>query len=760
MSAPWSLGVALTRAAAILFGSTAVAYWLVRGVAQGPAGAGSDLQAYGPWLADALTPDAAVADSLGRSVVLGGVGIGIGVGLGLAMSQVLRIRRADRLLGFVAAPGMALALPGTLVFALLWLTTEAGLLPMDAVIPGGPAETSISFLAAAGTAVGLAVAPGVTALLAADSATRGTRAFGLAVARGLLAARPGGHRLAAFATTPFLLALATAEILSGYDGLFWRFATSLQNGATVDALDVVPVVAVVGILVALLLDLGPLLLGPRPHHPEPVSTRLADSAWPLLTMLGSASLIAAVGYLLVDLDESAEGPVAAIDPTFGGPWLGTDTTGRSVVELVTVALGPTLVAAVLAAAPAMAIGILVATAFRSLPLTLQQILGAFVDLAWWPLVLLVPLAVLNDSGGGSEASSVVILVTALGLSPMATRLAITALDMTDERIRSLVSAGLLLAALAMTVRIVTGLMGVTVSDRGPGTADLGALMASGIAGFGSGPWTFLVPALSTVAVMATGLGLASAVVDRVPVAALQRVDMDPTPMEVLATTTIELGGRSAQDRATRQGPLHPQELRSVTRAVNPEYTDPTVVDAFQPEPPPTKPALAEPPDVEPRQTEPEPEPATGPAAAETVEDSEVTEAPEKAETVAVTEIIDAVKPAQEWEVVDTVGTAAVVDVVEASEPVIDLRQDDSDDHGEDNLEGDADAAQHESVQEPEHEPAAENPPADDVPFDIEAEATKTIELRPATLRRAGVEPPQETHPPSLAEDAAAPTVDE
>ncbi|MEM7273909.1 MAG: hypothetical protein AAF547_12565 [Actinomycetota bacterium] len=787
VSAPWSLGIALTRVALIVVGATALAHRLVREMA--PADRGGSLEAYGPWLADALTPNSDVVQALGSTMMLAAVATAMGLAFAAVSICLVRFRIGSRLLGILATPTLGLALPGLALFPLLWWAGDRGIIPDRPVTLDTSVADGARFLAAWGAAVGLAIAPSMAALLIDDR--RGGRAattFGLAPATALLAARPSIDRRLAFPTTSMVLALATAEILSGYDGLFGRFADRLTGGDAIAALDLVPVIAVGGAVLALAIDLVPLLLDDLAPHDDPAPTTVAESTWPLLAALGSATLIATVGYLLIEVDPVDPAASAQV-PTFGGPWLGTDDSGRSLVELVTVALGPTIVAGVTAALPAVMIGVVLAALGRYLPTVLRRLYGALLDVAWWPLVLLVPLAVVADgSVEGSEARPIVVAVTAAGLIPIATRLADRALATDGERLRWLTAGGLVVASLAVAARIVTGMMGVTTSSRGPGTADLGALAATGIATYGDNPWTLVLPAVVGAALLAVGLALAAAIVDRVPVAAISPIPAEvPTPIESMATDTIELAsGPAAEGRAARQGPRGPRDLRSVVRspaAVAAEAaqieaaaaTDGVAaVDGAGDGAPDDEPAEMAPPleAAEPDRGEP----PTDDSPVDGAEDAPGDPAGEESEPgvtgAGPDQPIDGGEPPLEVpdETVDA-EPDAVIDLTEAERPSEDVEAplgldpaddgptvpDDTGGPPDTGLDDDAARAGTDEVLDGDDEDTArdedttQDEDGDDDP-DIAAEATKTIELRPSTLRRAGIVADDEPEPPVVLAD--------
>ena len=568
---PGAFALSVVRACLIFFGTTAAAHALAAGTTEGRFRpltqqdftvqiSGAGLPSYLSWLG--LTTDQELLQALANTVWLALVAMLFAVAFGSLLSGLVRIRGLGRVVGGLHGPLLAATVPGVLLYPIYrWADTQQ-FLPDPPPSADQTASSSVWFLLFWGAFVGLAVALGLTGQLTNDQRYRSAGTEIAAFSSASLPVRLGARDLGV-PTVVLLLGLASAELLSGHNGLFTYAANRLGDGDLAGVLDVVVVVALIGAVLTLAADVLGITGASRADavHPDQ-PTRLSEATWPLLAALTVLAVVAIVGY--------ARDPILAAGqdqsfrtPTFGGPWLGTDGAGVSFVERLVVALGPTMVAAIIPGVLAGVVGGAVHWVARRSPAALAHTVTAGVDLFWWPLPLVLPLAHL--SAGNPERSEfdvTVTLVTVAALTPLAVRALRRSAERGQLGIRPMLSVAVFLIAIAGSARIFLGFLGVTNGPHGPANADLGALVASGITlADPGGIWSVTPPALAGVVLLSLFYWLAGAISTPVP-------HRELAPATVPSSTPTDLASTEPphpDEPVVRVGPLGPEELRSVVR---------------------------------------------------------------------------------------------------------------------------------------------------------------------------------------------------
>ncbi len=338
---------------------------------------------------------------------------------------------------------------------------------------------------------------------------RGSRIPGLAGAEGLASARPEpklGWRFG-FPTTAFLLALAGAEAATDYPGLFTNFLSSLADDNPTQAIDVILWVVLAGALLALTIDLAGLATVDGTERGDLVSLTNSRLVVPALLFGGVLVAAAVVGLLAVDGDALERGRALA-GPGEANALLGTGDDGRSTLSLTMAALGPALAIALIPGLVATVIGSLVAWLRLRLPRPAGRVLGALIDGAWWPTPFLLPLVVLAvGEPNRPEWHPEVMILLGLALTPAASRLlGRSGLAAPDRRRARLASVWLFNSALALAVAVLVGFAGLF----GESSVDLGGLVASGVANYATTPWPFIVPAVAASMLLLWLHGLSAA----------------------------------------------------------------------------------------------------------------------------------------------------------------------------------------------------------------------------------------------------------
>ncbi|MEM9656039.1 MAG: hypothetical protein AAGA65_28390 [Actinomycetota bacterium] len=583
MATPLAILRALANAALVLLGTTFAAHTLAAGTDEGryrpvdgqsfeTTMSGADLPGFGSWLGGLGTVGEDVLRAAANTIWLGLVGLVVGAALGVVLAWLTRPRLLAGLIGWLQSPLLALAVPGILLLPLYRTADDRGLLPAGPASDtsaGGPA-----FLLFWGSAVGLALAPGLAGQFTAGLSrfAGGHRSPGLEVAETAAASRPLATDTSVFGvpTAILLLGLASVELLSGHNGLFSFFADRLTAGDLAGALDVVLVVAVLG--AALTLALGAITFttsdrtGPTEGPDRP--TAVSEGAWPLLATLTVLGLIAAVGYLRDPVLNGDRDQVLQ-QPTLGEPWLGTDGAGVSLVERLVVALGPTIVAALVPAIVAAAVGFLLNAGLGRGGSAVNRLLDTVVDVVWWPLPLLVPLAHLQAGNPArAEVDPLVVGVTAAALTPLTVRALRRRADHGQGGRSGLATVLVYLVAMAAAARIFAGFLGVTNGPHGPANADLGAVIASTAASATPGSnWSVAAPAITGLVFFALLYWLAGTISTPLPHRDLAPVAQEPETLSSAPTTTVEpADGAEAAGKTDRDdcGPTGEDDDQNLT----------------------------------------------------------------------------------------------------------------------------------------------------------------------------------------------------
>lgn len=514
-----SAAIAVLRVVAVAAGATFAVHRLALGLHHPTANGGPPT--YLSTIGDVLTADGAVLRATGRTILLAAPALAVALvlgALGAGLASIARwIRRLDRRPGpgAAAVAVLSVAVPGVAWLPAARLAIDRGLVPADPAVVDQGGLPGARFLGFWALLAGLAVAPTVAGSLGRAS-TR--RAGGEAISQHPTPARlsggspiDGGRAVAALPTATFGLALATAEVASGHPGLFASFADEAAAGR-IQLLVPLTLVVVIGGLA--LSSAGDLVHRLRewpdgPHRPAPGSDPAtigpsgpAVGAVALAGLFGLWTIGAGIGAAL-DPPPLAE---AGLGPRAGGPWLGTDPAGRSVAFQTAAALGPALLAALLPAMGATAVGAGLTLLRATVPRSLVRLGDAMLGLLSWPLALVVPLAAWSAAGSAQPLLDRSVLVTTgLALVPMAARLLRPWKPRPALRAVSATRTGAvasLLAAVALAAHLLAGLVGPGSPSR---WVPLGQLIGEGFDG--PGPlWPLVGPAGAATLTMAGLLG--------------------------------------------------------------------------------------------------------------------------------------------------------------------------------------------------------------------------------------------------------------
>ena len=444
-----------------------------------------------------------VPAALARTLALGLVGAVLGLVVG-AVAAVVWHRRFDhdhpvrRGGGLIGACALGLFVPG-----LVWLPIERLVDPDLRAEPPSLGAGGVGPLLLWGLVIGLAVAPTAAATLGPRRPWGPAGQIDGSVPLGLLVTRSSGQRWhLGLPVLPFGLTLATTEVVSGNEGLFDRFHRSAASGdpELLVALALPVVVIAAGLVAAA--GIAPALVDQRPR-PIP-----AGATGPgrrrghdlVVALLGLAVIAAAVAGWAAG--PGALGAEAALQtPTLGGPWLGTDADGRGLAATTGSALAVTLVASIVPALAATAVGGGLAVFKRALGGRGRALVEAALDLLSWPAALVVPVAAMTVADGQPLLDPVVLQVTGLLLVPSAARLLAVEIAGPVRRLGRLVATAFVLSALALAANLLAGYL---AAGRGGDRADLGRLVSVGLGSFDASPWP-VSTALAAAALSAIAL---------------------------------------------------------------------------------------------------------------------------------------------------------------------------------------------------------------------------------------------------------------
>ncbi len=496
----------------MFFGGSLLAHRLASGVS--PADGEPEPGSFFDWLVEALTPTANTVEALGNTMFLASTAILMGAVVGIILAGLLQIRYIGSVVGLLPIPLMALAVPGLILFPLADAAVGRGLIPEGPLSDGALLADSLRFIGFWGLLAGMAIVPTVAAVTAGGGRHRYR---GMSVGEAPLAARTGptsGWRIG-LPTTAIALSVASAEIVSGHPGLFQRFATALEVGRPVIALDTAVVVIAAAALVALAVDMVATVTSRQADGADGgVRRRIAQVApsralVPLFGLLVLATGLAGAGFSL-DSTDNADPTNSLASPAFGGPWLGTDELGRSVLGLVAESIGPAMVAALVPATIAVAIGLILAWIRRAAPAIIDRILGALVDVLWWPLPIMVPLA--GRFWGPLDQPEFhlgLLGLTGLMLAPLASRLmARSVFPAHSMRLLRAVAVLLFTTAVSLAIYLLADYMGSYGID---GRIGLGRLLFDGVQGYEQASWALIGPSLAAVVLLFMFLAFSASV---------------------------------------------------------------------------------------------------------------------------------------------------------------------------------------------------------------------------------------------------------
>jgi len=721
----WATALAaVVRPVAIILGATFAIHRLANRLEPADTGPGTSstgtLSAFPERLLDALTPEQAVVEAAGRTVLLTGSAGVVAVLVGWAITA-LRSRLGPRRHGGTDRPvsdrwsglGLAIAVPGLTWLPLHRLAVDRGAIPEQAVGPLDGDGAPLRSMALWAVLLGLSLAPTIAA------ARSGGRPWTLAgsgghPALGPTAARPSSGPLwrVGFPAITFGVSLALAEVTASTGGLIDRFIDAIEQGRPDDLLGLATPAIVAGALLIPAADIGASILHRVERPNVPGSDRVRPGPAPALMAIGLVVVVvaAAIAGLVTGGDVDAGRPAFA-GPSLGGPWLGTDELGRSVAARTATALGATLAGSVIPALVATVVGAGLAFFRRTQRPASQSAIDVVLDLVSWPAMLIVPLVAWPVAGTErSLLDPVVLQITGLLLVPMATRLLVQPAR-GAERVAKLVATAAVVAGSALAIQLLTGFVVPLGQGARPG---LGHLAAAGFDNASSSPWP-LTWALTASAAAGAALYWSVGALSRVG-RTMPRTDDDEggwsadNPDGALLTTDPE--GWSAEmtelapprvtladDDQIRSAPLglefvEPAEplITAEAAAVTDVPDAPELFPASDITVSPAIPAI-EPPAPPELPTADEPPKADEPPALATTPSVTLGESPSPERLDPVVDLDEQI------DIRDDITVGSAVDV-----PV----PDDSDgDRGE---------------------------------ISIEDEATQTVELRPSDLRRAGVQP--------------------
>ena len=475
----------------------------------------------------------------------------IGAIAGFAFGGLLRFSPVRTVLGSLTPLIVALLTPGILLFPLAWNLTDS------AVIPAGPLGDDVSFGNSAGfiavwsSIAGLALVAPLGVWIARRHTNSG---FGFSAAADALGARTESARewRIGLPTAAFMVALGASELMSGHAGLFSLFRDSLTQADLATTFSVVVImVAIAAVLAASVDVVGAMSKRQRAVEADsasvsPTATAACSvrtsrlMALPFLALAGIV-LLAGAGYGM-DASTIAADQTPRLDPAIGGPWLGTDATGRSLLAVIANGTGPTLVFSLAAAAGAMILGTILGF-IRRAGSAVDWVIGILVDGLWWPTVLFLPLfSIAAGTPDRPEANLPLLALGAAGMTPMATRvIGRSVLPARSSRLVRLLSTWLFLSAVVVSVQVVAAMLGLFGSGE---HGNLGQLIADGVADYQQQPLLLIAPAVTAALTMATlyylGSALATPVASAVPV-------VDPTDNIII--------GASAEDPTASSPPI-------------------------------------------------------------------------------------------------------------------------------------------------------------------------------------------------------------
>lgn len=782
LSTPGGLVVALARGVLVFFGTTFGAHTLAKGTTGGRLRAlgdrdftateisGTEVPGYGTWLGETSSIDSDLLSATFNTAWMAIVAIVVGFAVGWLLALLARFRLLGKLLGLATSPITALAMPGVLLLPVLRWADNRQYLPEGPTESDAVASGSVWFIVFWGAIVGLALVPAIAGQLAREQRYRviglDTTTLGSAARMVTTAGRRFG-----LPTTALLLSLTSAELIAGSNGAFSYFYDRLSTGDLVGALDVVFVAAVSGgILTSLIHILSVVNRTESDSTTASPPTKLSETAWPLLAAISVISVVAIVGYLRDPLLTADQNQLLN-SPSIGGPWLGTDGFGQSMVERLVIAVGPTLFGGLLPAMVATAVGVCLARIIQRSPLAIGHAFDGLIDVVWWPFPLLLPFVHLYAGNPErSEFDLTVIALTGLILLPLAVRIFDRAEPLVGTGIRTVMTTWFFLAGIGSSARILLGFMGVTNSTNGPENADLGALISTTNASAPlSAGWSVFVTAVTGVVLLSLLYWFAAAMSAPVQFKALAPAD---APMaDTSMTDAPMIDAPMAEQPPTEQhavlkptepirrdGPLQPQDLRTIVRPVYEDDQEGDLegdpgselegeLDSAAPAP-----ATTEAPENPVRQEQDQGEDIEIDLRADARSQTPVTRRP----------VVNLVDERSKGSTLETPATET------ADNPSPDLpaeHQEAADTSAINETTGQQTSAEQTSAESAETNP---DPDHDDdgvdeqtqaeldmlnaTSIDLAAQASQTIELRPSTLRRAGIIAPGATPPPERGND--------
>jgi ABC-type dipeptide/oligopeptide/nickel transport system permease subunit len=703
---------ALIRACVVFFGGTAAGHVLLSS-SNGFSGLATEFSGFWPALGDALSLSTAVSTALGNTMYLAAPAILIGAITGFAFSALLRFSPVRTILGPLTPLIVALLTPGILLFPLAWNLTSSAAIPTGPLGDDASFGDSAGFIAVWSGIAGLALAAPLGVWIARRYNDSG---FGFSPAIEARGARTEAARewRIGVPTTAFIVALAASEVMSGHAGLFSLFRDSLAQADLTTAFSIVVIMVTVAAVLAALVDVAGAMSrrqrsGEAGGASVPNTTTVVGSvrtsrltALPFLALAGIV-LLAGAGYG-TDTSAIAADQTPRLDPAIGGPWLGTDALGRSLLTVIADGTGPTLVFSLVVAAGAMVLGTLVAL-IRRAGSAVDWLIGILIDGLWWPTVLFLPLiSIAAGAPERPEASLPLLALSAAAMTPMASRvIGRTVLPARTSRLIRLLSTWLFISAVVVSIQVVAALLGLLGSGE---HGNLGQLIAQGLADYEQQPLLLVAPAVTAALIMATlyylGSAIAVPVAEVVPVVdATENIIIGAAPEDATASSTPIAGAEGAPDLYRLEpntslggDPIHERAAELPTP--DPALPEPAEVDPV-PHPPGWGPVVLE--------------PVPGTSGADPVAAAETTESwseptPPAPPTIPTTPRRSAMEQSPTNPGDDTV--AAGPDEAErSSDAVIDLTT-----------------------------PTYDSDTAADAGIDLNAVASQTVELRPSTVRLA------------------------
>jgi ABC-type dipeptide/oligopeptide/nickel transport system permease subunit len=711
----------LLRAFLVVLGSTVVAHRLA---ARSGAADASPVPDYGTWLLEALSPTRFTQAAVGRTLIVAALAAVMAVVLGFVAAALRRNSRIGPALSWLEVPALAVAVPGLVAYPLIRLAVEQGWASTDPTVVGQTFGDGLRFAALWAVPVALVAAPAVAAVVTAGA---DDQPISIGPSHALTSSTPSSAsrwRLGV-PTTAVIVALALVEVLSGLQGMFGT-VFDLLGADSPDLAAALELVLWAGVIVAVV-SVAVETIGPAVERsnatPGPIR---ADTAAPTamnrarvlagLALLTAVVAAAVVGAVLFDPDDQGE---ALVGPSTDGRLLGSDDAGRDLLTSTLSALAAVGGLALVAALIATVLGFgLASMAERSGP-GLRRIVVTVVDVAAWPLPPLVALAVVAvDRPDRLEAEPLVVAVLALALTPAATRLLGRSAFVRNRQTPITAAIAVLhLWALAIAGLVVVGLAGFGGGDP---ARDLGGAVSRAVQSYDASAWPFAVAAgaiaIGIAAVSAPGAALAGTV-DRNRLATSWR--SDELDQGLLGDTAIIDQPTTPDAPPVAEAAPEPAALHSVPP---PQHQGVSTAEPARPEPVTAEPLTAGPVTGDPVTAEPV---AAEPLTPEPVAAASPPMPPSTNLTSAPVEAVDAdgaVAADEPGPDADDGGPLSVDDV--------DLDQIGSDTHGSEA-----------------HLAAIRSGEIDiEINLAVLASVTKTVELRPSALRRAGItRPPLPSH---------------